>query len=333
MTAVETVENGTAPVDTRAQGFARLREPFEASMVGKLPRATKKEAKKGKCKPAAEGGDAPGWQDYFCGGWHGLPAVHLDYAGHAAVTSRLLEVDPEWNWEPKAGWDENGEPRFVRVNGKPVRLWIDLTVLGVTRPGVGTVDAGVFDAEKQLIGDALRNAAMRFGVALDLWIKGSDEEAPTTVEPAPEPVKADAATHTAIRAAIKELEPAALASLQKWWIEAHMPPISKADRLSEAEANAVLAALEDLEADPEQAETEDYVSPTEAEYVTYVDIQRRHAALMPRPRKRADKLASDAFLPSIGAAMDPDDAASWAKLLDAVEAEAQAEHPPFPESS
>jgi hypothetical protein len=174
--------NGTTPA--RTAGFARLREAFPPEHVGKLPKPTKRDAKKGKCKPQREGGDAPTWQDHYCGGYHGLPAVHLDYVGHAAVTDRLLEVDPEWNWEPKAGWDDNGEPCFVRDDkGRPVRLWIDLTVLGVTRPGVGTVDTGAFDAEKQLIGDALRNAAMRFGVALDLWIKGSEEEHAAKSEP------------------------------------------------------------------------------------------------------------------------------------------------------
>lgn len=163
--------------DERDKLFAKLREPFPPEHVGKLPKPTKKEAQKGKCLPQKEGGQAPAWQDYCCGGYHGLPAVHLDFVGHAAVTSRLLEVDPEWTWEPKAGWDDNGEPKFVRSpKGDPIRLWITLTVLGVTRPGVGTVDPGTRDPEKQLIGDALRNAAMRFGVALDLWIKGQEEE-------------------------------------------------------------------------------------------------------------------------------------------------------------
>ncbi len=249
MTAVEVHhENGTS----RAAGFARLREPFGAEYVGKLPRAKKQGAAKGKCKPHAEGGTAPADQDYFCGGWHGLPAIHLDYVGHAAVTSRLLEVDPEWNWEPKAGWDENGEPLFIRVNGKPVRLWIDLTVLGVTRSGVGTVEPGVFDPEKQLLGDAIRNAAMRFGVALDLWIKGSDEENVTKAET---PTMADAPTHEAIRTAIAALDPDAKAQVQAWWTTASMPPISKADRLSEAQADTVLAFVESLDV-VENASTE-----------------------------------------------------------------------------
>lgn len=157
--------------EERDKGFARLREPFPAEHVGLLPRVTRKDAEKSRCQE--------------CGGWL-QPHIHLSYVGHAAVTDRLLEVDPEWNWEPKAGWDENGEPKFVRDrNGNPVRLWIDLTVLGITRSGVGTVEPNTFDAEKQLIGDALRNAAMRFGVALDLWIKGHDEAATADTQPQP----------------------------------------------------------------------------------------------------------------------------------------------------
>jgi len=160
-------------VEERDKGFARLREPFPAEHVGLLPRVTKKDGKEARCQE--------------CGRWL-KPHIHLSYVGHAAVTDRLLEVDPEWNWQPKAGWDETGEPKFVRDrNGSPVRLWIDLTVLGITRSGVGTVEPNAFDAEKQLIGDALRNAAMRFGVALDLWIKGHEEEEPAASQEPPDP--------------------------------------------------------------------------------------------------------------------------------------------------
>lgn len=102
--------------------------------------------------------------------------MKLDYVGHAAVTSRLLEVDPLWNWEPVAV-DADGFPKFeLDTNGKKVGLWIRLTICGVTRLGFGSVAEAVQDAEKQLIGDAIRNAAMRFGVALDLWIKQKEEE-------------------------------------------------------------------------------------------------------------------------------------------------------------
>ena len=85
----------------------------------------------------------------------------LDYVGHAATTDRLLAVDPDWSWEPFA-LDENGLPALDAEGN----LWIRLTVCGVTRPGVGDGKTA-----KERIGDAIRNAAMRFGVALDLWAK------------------------------------------------------------------------------------------------------------------------------------------------------------------
>lgn len=108
----------------------------------------------------------------------------LDYVGHADITERLLDIDPEWNWQP-CRWHD-GVPEFERdKTGKPIGLWIRLTVCGVTRYGYGSVEPNVFDAEKQLIGDALRNAAMRFGVALELWSKTERASAS-----APPPVRA-----------------------------------------------------------------------------------------------------------------------------------------------
>jgi hypothetical protein len=85
----------------------------------------------------------------------------LDYVGHAAVVDRLLAVDPLWTWEPFA-LGPDGLPAPDREGN----LWIRLTVCGVTRIGVGDGKNA-----KERIGDALRNAAMRFGVALDLWAK------------------------------------------------------------------------------------------------------------------------------------------------------------------
>jgi hypothetical protein len=85
----------------------------------------------------------------------------LDYVGHAAVTDRLLTVDPEWSWEPFALTDAG----LPALDGSG-NLWIRLTVCGVTRIGVGDGKNA-----KEVIGDAIRNAAMRFGVALDLWAK------------------------------------------------------------------------------------------------------------------------------------------------------------------
>ena len=83
------------------------------------------------------------------------------------VTARLLDVDPLWSWEPLAFGDD-GLPQFDEFGG----LWIKLTVCGVTRLGYGDAEGKRgYNATKIAIGDALRNAGMRFGLALDLWTK------------------------------------------------------------------------------------------------------------------------------------------------------------------
>lgn len=92
----------------------------------------------------------------------------LAYVGHAALTDRLLDADPTWTWEPLA-INPNGLPVMDELGG----MWIRLTVCGVTRLGYGHAGSKTGgDAIKEVIGDALRNAAMRFGAALDLWHKG-----------------------------------------------------------------------------------------------------------------------------------------------------------------
>jgi hypothetical protein len=131
----------------------KLRAPFEPNQINLLPKPFKADSAKGNCKD--------------CGGYHGLPAAHLEYVGHAALTARLLDVDPLWTWEPLAV-DANGLPAY-----QDGCLWIRLTVCGVTRLGVGDAQGKTgANAKKELIGDALRNAGMRFGAALELWHKG-----------------------------------------------------------------------------------------------------------------------------------------------------------------
>lgn len=140
-------------------GLERLLEPFAPNEINQLPKPYDKNSPKGKCPE--------------CKGFHGLPAVHLDYVGHAALTKRLLEADPKWTWEPLA-LAENGLPQLDNLGG----LWIKLTVCGVTRLGYGDSQGKTGNnAIKEAIGDALRNAGMRFGAALDLWHKGDLYEA------------------------------------------------------------------------------------------------------------------------------------------------------------
>lgn len=161
-------------------GLALLREPFPANQISKLPKPTKAQT------DAVRNDFKAGIRCTICGGWHHPKVVHLDYVGHAALTDRLLECDPLWNWEPVAT-AEDGSPKQDGNGG----MWIRLTVCDVTRLGYGHADGkSGGDAIKEVIGDALRNAAMRFGAALDLWHKGSlheiDEE-PQATKPEPEP--------------------------------------------------------------------------------------------------------------------------------------------------
>ena len=99
------------------------------------------------------------------GNWQDL---WLDYLGHAELTKILISVDPEWNWKPLEIRD--GAP-VINIHNGIATMWIELTVLGKTIIGVGSCKADKDDHAKELIGDALRNAAMRFGIAVNLWSK------------------------------------------------------------------------------------------------------------------------------------------------------------------
>lgn len=92
----------------------------------------------------------------------------LDFVGHADITRILIEIDPYWSWEP-CGWVQ-GRPAIHVENGMAT-MWGWLTVHGKELLGVGSVKADKGDYEKELIGDFLRNASMRFGISLNLWTK------------------------------------------------------------------------------------------------------------------------------------------------------------------
>lgn len=153
-----------------------LRKPFEENLVNWLPKPMLKREEMEKIKKHT----CP-----VCGQWHASDKVmHLSYVGHAALTDRLLDVDPLWSWEPLS-FDDRGLPQLDQDGG----MWIRLTILGISRLGYG--DAGAKkgpDATKERIGDALRNAAMRFGCALEFWHKGDLNQHKTIpyIEPEPE---------------------------------------------------------------------------------------------------------------------------------------------------
>lgn len=167
---------------TNKDALAILRKPFELNQISKLPKESRAQIDERKANRNSA------INCNVCGGWHHKNAVHLDYVGHAALTDRLLDTDLTWSWEPVA-FDAAGLPALDKDGG----LWIRLTVCGVTRLGYGSADGKTGgDAMKERIGDALRNAAMRFGAALDLWHKGVLHSAEDDAEPAQPAIKAPA---------------------------------------------------------------------------------------------------------------------------------------------
>lgn len=114
--------------------------------------------------------------------------TRLPYVGHAEITRLLCTVDPTWTWAPLEVRD--GRPVTTRHRGtiprrdrepievEMVTLWGQLTILGTTRLAVGSVEAHKPDLDKELVGDLLRNGAMRFGIGLGLWLK--EDPAPAT---------------------------------------------------------------------------------------------------------------------------------------------------------
>jgi hypothetical protein len=167
----------TSLTEQQITSLARLREPFPAAEIRYLPRVWCGTCRdmKGACK---------NHQRVKCQKCrNNISSAHIDlaYVGHAEATNRLLNVDPAWEWEPVA-LDEKGLPQHDQNGG----LWIRLTVCGVTRLGYGNAEGKRGgDAVKEIIGDAIRNAGMRFGMALDLWTSSDLEIAEDGPKDAP----------------------------------------------------------------------------------------------------------------------------------------------------
>jgi len=178
------------------QGFwNRLTARFPEDQVEKLPKPLKaRDEDRGRCQE----GSRYSADGYYCGGWHAR-SVHLDYVGHAGITMRLNEVctPAGWQWEPLAT-DEAGLPLTrggefwirlgIRVPAKPAKGGASLdgdTGTWVWKIGVGDDFNG---SGKQAISDALRNAAMRFGIATYLWSKSEAAADHAAANDTPPPV-------------------------------------------------------------------------------------------------------------------------------------------------
>lgn len=159
--------------------LAQLRAPFPPEAIGKKPQVTCSACSRNKTQKHCENHKRQ--ECRVCGNYLTTAHMHLDFVGHAEATGRLLDVDPEWTWEPMA-YTEAGLPAVDQHGG----LWIRMTVCGVTKPGYGDAQGKEGpNAVKETIGDAIRNAGMRFGMALELWgaHRGQDHPAqPRRVE-------------------------------------------------------------------------------------------------------------------------------------------------------
>jgi hypothetical protein len=198
------------PASAKPSVWEQLRAEFPREQIGLLPKPTKKENPKGNCN--------------VCGKYHGLPAIHLDYVGHAATTQRLLEADPTYTFELLK--DATGQPILVYEakaleSDHSVGVYGRLTVNGVTREEFGN-GKNLKDA----VSDALKRCAMRFGVALDLWAKedlqgGPAEQAkpePKFPVPAPrKPAEPDAETKQ-LRQELIDLAPDKDKAATRKWI-------------------------------------------------------------------------------------------------------------------
>lgn len=91
----------------------------------------------------------------------------MDFISHGLVTERLNQVDPGWSMETRATYTYAGKDGRLHVEG----VEIALTVCGVTRVEAGGPQRqdGFANEIKNAYSDALKRAAMRFGVALTIW--------------------------------------------------------------------------------------------------------------------------------------------------------------------
>ena len=168
--ASTSAEGQTSHTQNQTTGLAKLRVPFPTEQIQALPKLWCKRCSDSRTKVCEDHRKA---QCKECGNYITTAHVDLSYVGHAELTNRLLDADPLWDWEPVA-FDQRGLPQLDENGG----LWIRLTVCGHSRLGYGDSQGKKGpNAIKEAIGDALRNAAMRFGAALDLWAKSDLREA------------------------------------------------------------------------------------------------------------------------------------------------------------
>lgn len=161
-----------------------LTAPFTSDEIEKLPKQMRRDdQEKSGCKPGTNA-SADG---FYCGGYHAR-SMHLDYAGHATITTRLNNIlgPTGWLFEPMA-YDSDGLP--IITGGGNGQFWCKLTIGGATKFEV----AANYTSVQEALGDGLRRCAMRFGVGTYLWSKSETAQAikadPDAFAPPPPPAE------------------------------------------------------------------------------------------------------------------------------------------------
>jgi hypothetical protein len=252
-------------------GLELLRKEFPTDQIHKLPRITCPDCSKRRCDKHSPR------ECKECGNWITPRHIHLDYVGHAELTARLLDADPGWTWEPLA-FDEAGLPKRDEFGG----LWIRLTVCGITRLGYGDAQGKTGpNAIKEIIGDALRNAAMRFGAALDLWAKSDlrgDDTGEESQEAPEQPAPAQQRQEPPARPQWKPPRPCANAQEYPAWAQAMKTAYRKAP---------TMAALEALRALLKKAKADGFLKDGDREQFL-IDDQTRAAEIADLDRAAQD---------------------------------------------
>ena len=261
-----------------------LRNPFPAEVVGKLPRIWCASCRDARCKVCDNHRKV---KCEACRNNITSAHLHLDYVGHAETTDRLLQADLGWTWEPVA-FNAEGLPVIDAFGG----LWIRLTVAGVTRLGYGHAEGKKGpDAIKEAIGDAIRNAAMRFGVALDLWGATCKEDDDAGAAEPEQPKTGQRETSPAAAAEDKPKPPSA-ADLRDWAlkpgrtadeirgalqrVQAEHPTVAKRKLQNEVGDQEELATMLARLADAAPVDPPEEPAPDAVPMATEQQLQRMH---------------------------------------------------------
>ena len=76
----------------QTEPLAKLREPFPAHQISKLPKPTKTQTDEVRANFKV------GVRCAICGSWHHPQVIHLDYVGHAALTRPTARIPATSEW-------------------------------------------------------------------------------------------------------------------------------------------------------------------------------------------------------------------------------------------